>query len=73
MSDPIETLLNSPRTVLAMKKINISKEDLRYVTKDELKAKIGNMKISKAELEKQWDAYEQERKDKISQVLDVCH
>lgn len=58
MSDPIETLLSSPRTLMAMKQINIKKEDLRYMTKDELKAKIGIMKISKADLESQWDAYE---------------
>lgn len=45
MSDPIEALLNSPRTINAMDKLSIDKEQLRYITKEELKAKIGNMKI----------------------------
>jgi hypothetical protein len=71
MSDPIETLLNSPRTILAMKKIEISKDDLRYMSKDELKAKIGNMKITKGDLELKWNDYEKDRKDKIALTLDV--
>ena len=50
MSDPIEVLLTSPRSSKAMQKLGYSREDLRYMSKDELKAKIGNMKISKNEL-----------------------
>ncbi len=73
MSDPVEVLLNSPRSKKAMEKLGFNKEDLRYFSKDELKAKIGNMKITKQELDKQWDKYESERKDKISQVLEVSN
>ena len=51
MNDPVEAMLNSPRSSQAMHKLNLSKEDLRYLTKEELKAKIGNMKITKAQLE----------------------
>lgn len=47
MSDPVEVLLNSPRSKKAMEKLGFNKEDLRYFSKDELKAKIGNMKITK--------------------------
>lgn len=72
MSDPVEVLLNSPRSQQAMRKLGHSKEDLRYLSKDELKAKIGNMKISKQDLNKKWDEYESQRKDKISQILEVC-
>jgi hypothetical protein len=31
-----------------------------------MKVKIGNMKISKTELNNKWEDYEQERKDKIA-------
>ena len=41
-----------------MKNLNFSKDDLRYYTKEELKAKIGNMKISKTELNNKWEDYE---------------
>ena len=51
MSDPVEVLLNSPRSIKAMEKLSFTTEDLRYLSKDEMKAKIGNMKIQKSELE----------------------
>ena len=38
-----------------MENLGYSKEELRYLTKDEYKAKLGNMKISKDELNKKWD------------------
>jgi hypothetical protein len=46
-SDPVEVLLNSPRSVKAMQQLGFKKDDLLFISKDELKAKIGNMKISK--------------------------
>ena len=69
MSDPVEVLLNSPRSVKAMERLGLSKEDLKYLSKEELKVKIGNMKISKQQLNEEWDRYEADRKDKISQIL----
>jgi len=71
MSDPVEVLLNSPRSLKAMERLKLSKDDLRYLTKDELKAKLGNMKISRNDLSSKWDDYEMERKDKIAAVLEV--
>lgn len=47
MSDPVEVLLKSPRSVRAMERLGFNKDDLRYLNKNELKARIGNMKISK--------------------------
>ena len=57
-SDPVEVLLNSPRSIKAMQKLNLTKDDLRYMTREELKAKIGNMKITKNDLNSKWEAYE---------------
>ena len=71
MSDPVEVLLNSPRSLKAMERLKLYKDDLRYLTKDELKAKLGNMKINKNDLNNKWDQYEMDRKDKISAVLEV--
>ncbi len=51
MSDPIDVLLNSPRSVKAMESLGFNKKDLAYIGKDELKAKLGGMDISKAELD----------------------
>ena len=65
MSDPVEVLLNSPRSVKAMQSLGYKKEELQFISKDEMKAKIGNMKISKQELETKWNDYEAKRKDKI--------
>ena len=65
MSDPVEVLLNSPRSVKAMQNRGFKKEDLNFMSKDELKAKIGNMKISKQDLDKKWGDHEASRKDKI--------
>ncbi len=47
MSDPIEILLNSPRSLKAIKLLGYSQQDLNYLSKEELKAKLGNMKITK--------------------------
>lgn len=47
MSDPVDVLLNSPRSIKAMERLGFTKDELAYLKKDELKAKIGNMKISK--------------------------
>ncbi len=71
MSDPVEVLLNSPRSLKAMQGLGFRKDDLSYIKKDELKAKLGNMKISKAELDLKWDEHETQRKDKIARVLEV--
>ena len=54
-----------------MKNLGFSKEDLRYLSKEELKAKLGNMKISKAELNAKWEQYELQRKDNIQKILEV--
>lgn len=43
------------------------------MSKDELKAKIGNMKITKNELNQKWEDYEQDRKDKIAKILEVSY
>jgi hypothetical protein len=43
------------------------------MSKEELKAKIGNMKISKQTLEGEWAKYEASRKDKIANILIVSH
>jgi hypothetical protein len=51
MSDPVEVLLNSPRSLKAMDKLGYKKDDLAYIKREELKAKLGNMKITKAELD----------------------
>lgn len=51
MSDPVEVLLNSPRSVKAMHNLGYKKEDLNFMSKDEFKATLGNMKISKQELD----------------------
>ncbi len=50
MSDPVEVLLTSPRSTKAMQQLGFSKEDLRYLSKEELKAKLGDMKITKQAL-----------------------
>ena len=71
MSDPIEVLLNSPRSLRAMERLGVKLEDLAYINKEELKAKIGNMKISKAELDKKWEEREAHRKDLVQRVLEV--
>jgi len=71
MSDPVEALLNSPRSIQACKRLGIKKEDLAYLSKEELKVKLGDMKISKADLEREWENYEKERRDKIQKVLAV--
>lgn len=65
MSDPVEVLLNSPRSVKAMHQLGYKKEDLQFISKDELKAKIGNMKISKQDLDSKWSDHETKRKDRI--------
>jgi hypothetical protein len=41
-----------------MERLGLSKEDLAFLKKDEYKAKLGNMKISKQELDKKWEEYE---------------
>lgn len=71
MSDPVEVLLNSPRSVKAMQNLGLRKEDLNALSREELKAKLGNMKISKHELESKWNEHETQRKDRIQQVLEV--
>lgn len=73
MSDPVEVLLNSPRSVKAMENLGFRKEELNSLSKEELKAKLGNMKISKQDLESRWSEHEQQRKDKIQRVLEVSH
>eukprot|EP00347_Sterkiella_histriomuscorum_P019451 403341581 len=40
------------------------------MSKDEFKAKLGNMKISKQDLEEKWNEHEQQRKNKIQTVLE---
>jgi hypothetical protein len=50
MSDPTEVLFNSPRSKKACQNLAIKREELQFVSKEELKGRIGNMKISKQEL-----------------------
>lgn len=71
MSDPVEVLLTSPRSTKAMQQLGFSKEDLRYLSKEELKAKLGDMKITKQALNQKWEDYESDRKDKIARILEV--
>jgi hypothetical protein len=47
MSDPVEVLLSSPRSLKAIERLKLNREDLRYLSKEDMKVKIGNMKISK--------------------------
>jgi hypothetical protein len=65
MVDPVDVLLNSPRSIKAMERLGYKKDDLAYISKDEFKAKTGNMKISRQDLEHKWNDYESKRKDKI--------
>lgn len=37
MSDPVEVLLNSPRSLKAMEMLGYSRDALRYLSKEELK------------------------------------
>ena len=69
MSDPVEVLLNSPRSLKAIERLGYKLDDLRYLSKEELKVKIGNMKITKQALNEEWDRYEADRKDKIASIL----
>ena len=71
MSDPVEVLLNSPRSVQAMERLGLTKDELTFLKKEEFKAKLGNMKISKQELDQRWNDYEYTRREKISQILEV--
>lgn len=58
MSDPVEVLLNSPRSVKAMERLGFSKEELSFIKKDEYKAKLGNMKITRQDLDRKWEEHE---------------
>jgi len=71
MSDPADVLFNSPRSKKACETLGISRDELQYLTKEELKAKLGKKKLSKNELQNEWENYESQRKDKIAKVLDV--
>ena len=73
MGDPVDVLLNSPRSLKAMDRLGYTREDMRYLSKEELKAKLGNLKISKQELNEKWEEFEAERKDKIAQILGVSY
>lgn len=50
MSDPADVLFNSPRSKKACETLGISRDELQYLTKEELKAKLGKKKLSKNEL-----------------------
>ncbi len=73
MGDPVEVLLNSPRSLKAMDRLGYTKDELCYLSKDELKAKLGNMKISRQEINEKWEEYEADRKDKIASILGVSY
>lgn len=47
MSDSVETLFKSPRSQQAITTLGYSQQDLRAISQEELKAKLGNMKITK--------------------------
>ncbi len=64
-SDPIEALLSTPRSMRALESLGYTKQQLTSIKKEELKAKLGNMKISKAELDLKWEEHEKQRKDRI--------
>ncbi len=51
MSDPVEALLNSPRSLNAIQTLGFKASELKYLSKEEFKVKLGNMKIAKAELD----------------------
>lgn len=69
--DPVEALLSTPRSLRALEALGYTKEQLTSIKREELKAKLGNLKISKAELDLKWEEHEQQRKAKIQQVLEV--
>jgi hypothetical protein len=48
--DPIEVMLNSPRSKLAIERLGYDSNNLQYLNKEQLKARLGNMSIPKAEL-----------------------
>ena len=65
MGDPLEVLLSSPRSLEAISRLGFEKDDLKYLTKEELKLKLGNIKTNKQELIRKWEDYEESRKAKI--------
>lgn len=71
MNDPINVLLSSPRSLKAIDRLGYSRQDLQYLSKEEFKVKLGNMKITKSDLDAKWQEYEKERKDKIQLILEV--
>ena len=57
-ADPIEAMLNSPKTIKAMQNLKVDKEDVLQMSREQLKAKLGNLKITKRELENKYEEYE---------------
>ena len=43
------------------------------MTKEELKIKLGNFKITKHELDEKYDGYEIDRKNKMNMILEVSN
>ena len=71
MSDPIEAMMNSPRTIKAMENLNYTMDDVKSVSKEQFKAKLGDMKISRQELDEHYKTYEDARRNKINEILKV--
>ena len=66
MSDPIEALLNSPRSKQALKNLGLVSDDIKHLTKEELKVKLGRLDISRSALKLEWEEHENTRKNRIN-------
>jgi len=65
MADPADVLFNSPRSKKACDTLGINRSELQYLTKEELRSKLGKNKVSKEELQEQWENHEKKRKQTI--------
>ena len=54
-----------------MENLHYSLQDVKSLSKEQFKVKLGNMKIGKRELDEQYREYEDERRNKINEILKV--
>ncbi|CAI2359110.1 unnamed protein product [Moneuplotes crassus] len=54
----------------ACNKLGYTLEELKFKTKHELKIKMGDLQVTKEVLDIRWNAYEDNRKNKINKVMD---
>ena len=47
MGDPLQVLLSSPRSLEAISRLGFEKDDIKYLTKEELRVKVGGIKMLK--------------------------